>query len=58
MSNVLLCVFVCKGLTVKDIHTEMFPTYGRKSLWRKAVHNWLENVSLTTKRVKRRCGSG
>jgi hypothetical protein len=29
-----------------------------KCLSRKAVHNWVTNVSLMTKRLKRRCGSG
>jgi hypothetical protein len=24
------------------IHKEMFPGYGGKGLWRKAVHNWVE----------------
>jgi hypothetical protein len=36
----------------------MFPVYGGKCLSRKAVHNWVTNVSLMTKRLKRRCGSG
>jgi hypothetical protein len=47
-----------KGLNAKDIHKEMFPVHGWKSLLRKAVHNWVENVSLMTKRLNRRCGSG
>jgi hypothetical protein len=52
-------IFLCaKGLNAKDIHKEMFPVYGGKCLSRKAVHNWLANVSLMTKRLKRRCGSG
>jgi hypothetical protein len=29
-----------KGLNAKDIHNEMFPVYGGKSLSHKAVHNW------------------
>jgi hypothetical protein len=29
----------------KDIHTEMFPTYGGKYLSRKASHNWVEKFS-------------
>jgi hypothetical protein len=51
------CAFFCeeKGLNSKDIHKEMFPIYGGKCLSRKAVHNWVANVSLTTKRLKRRC---
>jgi hypothetical protein len=31
-----------KGLNAKDIHKEMFPIYGGKSLSRKAVHSWVE----------------
>jgi hypothetical protein len=48
---------VGKGLNTKIIHEEMFPVYGGKCLSRKAVHNWVANVSLM-KRLKRRCGSG
>jgi hypothetical protein len=47
-----------KELDAKDIHKEMFPVYGGKCLPRKAVHNWVANVWLMTKRLKRRCGSG
>jgi hypothetical protein len=36
----------------------MFPVYGGKCFSREAVHNWVANVSLTTKRLTRRCGSG
>jgi hypothetical protein len=46
-----------KGLTAKDIHEEMFPVHVGKCLLRKAVHSWLANVSLMTKKLKRRCGS-
>jgi hypothetical protein len=45
-----------KGLHAKDIHKEIFPGYGEKGLWHKAVHNWVANVSLMTKRLKGRCG--
>jgi hypothetical protein len=45
-----------KGLHAKDINKEMFPVYGGKCLSRKAVHNWVANMSLMTKRLK--CGSG
>jgi hypothetical protein len=38
-----------KGLNAKDIHKEMFFVYGVKCLSRKAVHNWVANVSLMTK---------
>jgi hypothetical protein len=38
-----------KGLNAKDIHKEMS---------RKAVHSWVADVSLMTKELKRRCGSG
>jgi hypothetical protein len=44
-------------LSAKDIHKEMFPVYGGKCLSRKAVQNWVANVSLMTKRLRRRCGS-
>jgi hypothetical protein len=37
---------------------EMFSVYVRKCLLRKAVHNWVANISLMTKRLKQRCGSG
>jgi hypothetical protein len=47
-----------KGLTAKDIHKETFPVYGGKCLSCKAVHNWVANVSLMTKNLKRSCGSG
>jgi hypothetical protein len=53
------CAFLwAKGFNAKDIHTEIFPVYDGKCLSRKAVHNWVANVSLMTKRLKRRCGSG
>jgi hypothetical protein len=53
------CAFLwAKGLNAKDIHKEMCPVYGGKCLSRKAVHSWIANVSLITKRLKRRCGSG
>jgi hypothetical protein len=55
----LLCVLLwAKGLNAKDTHKEMFSVYGGKCLSRKAVHSWVENVSLMTKKLKRRCGSG
>jgi hypothetical protein len=44
-----------KGLDTKDIHKEMFPVYGGKCLLCKVVHNWMANVSLMMKRLKRRC---
>jgi hypothetical protein len=31
-----------KGLSAKDIHKEIFPIYGRKSLSCKTVRNWVE----------------
>jgi hypothetical protein len=53
------CVFLWeKWLNAKDIHKEMLPTYGGKCLSRKAVHIWVTNVSLMTKRLKRMCVSG
>jgi hypothetical protein len=47
-----------EGLNAKDIRKEMFHVYGGKCLSLKAVHIWATNVSLVTKRLKRRCGSG
>jgi hypothetical protein len=47
-----------KVLNAKDIHKEMFPVYGGKCLSRKAVQNWVADVSLMTKRLKLKCGSG
>jgi hypothetical protein len=47
-----------KGLNVKDIDREIFSVYSGKCMSRKAVHSWIANVSLMTKRLKRRCGSG
>jgi hypothetical protein len=37
-----------KGLNAKDIHKEIYPVYGGKCLSRKAVHNWVENVTCVT----------
>jgi hypothetical protein len=36
----------------------MLPVYDGKYLSRKAVYNWVANVSSMTKKLKRRCGSG
>jgi hypothetical protein len=47
-----------RKLNAKDIHKELFPVYGGKCLSLKAVHNWLANVSLMAKSLKRRSGSG
>jgi hypothetical protein len=47
-----------KGLNANDIDIEIFPAYGGKCSSLKAVHNWVANVSLMTKSLKRRCGSG
>jgi hypothetical protein len=47
-----------KGLNAKDIHKEIFPVYGGKCSSRKAIRNCVANVSLLTKNLKRRCGSG
>jgi hypothetical protein len=46
------------GLNAKDNQKEMNPDCGGKCLSRKAVHNWVPNVSLAMKRLKRRCGNG
>jgi hypothetical protein len=40
----------------KDVHKENFHVYDGKCLSRKAVHNWVANVTLM-KRLKRRCRS-
>jgi hypothetical protein len=37
-----------KGLNAKDIHKEMFAVIGGKCLSRKAVHNWVADISLVT----------
>jgi hypothetical protein len=54
------CTFFlwAKGLNAKDINKEMFPVYGGKCLSLKAVHNWVANVLLVTKRLKRRFING
>jgi hypothetical protein len=57
-SSVLLCFSWAKGLKEEDIHKEMFSVCGGKCLPRKAIHNCMANVSLMTKTLKRRCGSG
>jgi hypothetical protein len=49
-----------KGLSVKNIHKEMFLVYGGICLSRKAVYKLVEkmaNILLMTKRMKRRWGS-
>jgi hypothetical protein len=53
------CVF-CeqKDSTQRIFIKKMLPIHGGKCLSRKAVHIWMANVSLMTKRLKRRCGSG
>jgi hypothetical protein len=53
------CAFLwAKGPNAKDMNKEMFPVYGGMCLSRKAVHNWVANVSMMTKKFKRRCRSG
>jgi hypothetical protein len=52
------CCASSVGKIARDIHKEMFPFYAGKRLSPEAVHNWVANVSLMTKRLKRRCGSG
>jgi hypothetical protein len=42
----VLCVFLwAKGLSAKDMHTEIFLVYGGKCLLRKVVHIWVEKFS-------------
>jgi hypothetical protein len=57
-SSIVRFFLWAKGLNAKDIHKEVFIVYGGKCLSRKAVHNRVANVSLMTKRLKLRCGSG
>jgi hypothetical protein len=40
-----------RGLTAKDIYSEMFPVYGGKFLSRKAVHNCVEKFSQGRSKV-------
>jgi ribosomal protein S25 len=40
-----------KELQAKDINKDMFPVYGGKCLWRKAVHNWVEKFSQERSKV-------
>jgi hypothetical protein len=52
---------VGKELNAKDIHKEISSLHSGKCLSPKSIHNWVEkraNVSLKTKKLKRRCGSG
>jgi hypothetical protein len=43
-----------KGFNAKDIHKEICPVYGGKCLSRKAIHSWVANVLLMTKKLKRK----
>jgi hypothetical protein len=52
------CLLWEKGLNANDIHKEILLLIGGKCLSRKAGHNWAANVSLMTKRLKGKCGSG
>jgi hypothetical protein len=46
------CAFLwAKGPDAKDIHKEMFPVYGGNCLSRKAVDNWVENLSQGRSKV-------
>jgi hypothetical protein len=38
----------------KDIHKEIFPIYDGKFLWLKGFLNWVANVPLMTKKLKRK----
>jgi hypothetical protein len=53
----VVCVFVVKRLSAV-VHNEMFHVNGGKCLLQKAVHNWVANVSLMAKMLKRRHKSG
>jgi hypothetical protein len=50
--------FWVKWLNTNDIHKEIIPVYGGKCLSCKGIHKCVANVSLMTKRLKRRCGCG
>jgi hypothetical protein len=53
------CAFLwANGFNAEDTHKEPFSVYGGKYLSRKAIHNWVANVSLMTNNLKRRWGSG
>jgi hypothetical protein len=47
----VVCYLWAKGLSAKDIHKKMFPVHAEKCLSRKAVHSWVANVSLMTKKL-------
>jgi hypothetical protein len=40
-----------KGLNAKNIHKEMFPVYGGKSLSRKAFHSLIEKFSQERSKI-------
>jgi hypothetical protein len=48
---------VDKKINAKNIYDKMFPVCRGKIVSRKAVYSWVENVSLMTKMLKRKCGS-
>jgi hypothetical protein len=52
--NSVVCFLLAKGTNAKDILKEFFSVYGWKCLSPKVVHNWVVNVSLMTKTLKRR----
>jgi hypothetical protein len=57
--NSVVRSFLCaKGLNENHIHKEILPVYSGRCLSRRAVHNWVANVSLMVKRLKRRCRRG
>jgi hypothetical protein len=43
-----------KGLNAMDIHKDIFPAYCGKCLSHKAVQTFVANISLMTKRLKRK----
>jgi hypothetical protein len=47
----IVCLLWAKGLSAKDVHKEMSPVYGGKSLPRKAVHNCVEKFSQGRSKV-------
>jgi hypothetical protein len=47
-----------KGLNAKDIHKEMFPVYGGKCFFRKAIHNCSEKFTQGRSKVADEARSG
>jgi hypothetical protein len=50
--RLLFFIWWAKGLNAEDIHKGIFPVSCGKCLSRKAVQNWVANLSLTMKILK------